>query len=53
MSEKASSEQQRQQVTGTCMLSLAEHHHAKLVTFDARLASMAQGTGRVEVLLAE
>jgi predicted nucleic acid-binding protein len=51
--KKASSEQQRQQVTDSCLLSLAEHHHAKLVTFDARLASMAKGTGRVEVLLVE
>jgi len=42
-----------QQVTDSYLLSLAEHHHAKLLTFDARLASLAQGTGRVEVLAAE
>ena len=42
-----------QQVTDSYLLSLAKHHHAKLLTFDARLSNLAEGTGRVEVLVSE
>ncbi len=39
------------QVTDAYLLTLAAQHHGKLVTFDARLASLSQSEGAVELLL--
>ena len=38
------------QVTDAYLVSLAKHHHATLLTFDTRLAALAQSLEHVEVL---